>query len=89
MNDSGGTVRPNVQYSTNRVQGVRLDKYGGDGLAHSANSGRNLCGFSNISVVPDKSHHNHEREEEVEREGNRKEGSAKSGEGVLRDAVRL
>lgn len=90
LEDAGNTGRPDVQYKIYGIKGIRLNKDGGDSLAHTTNSRRCPQGFSDVPVVPDEPYHDHEGKDEVERKSNRNEWSAEMSyrEGIPCDAIR-
>jgi hypothetical protein len=70
-NETTGGPRSNEQQKSNRVKGTRLDKRGNNGPVQSIDSNRSVHGPSEVPVEQEQSCDDHEREENVECDGNR------------------
>ena len=66
-----GSPRSDVQQKSDGVKRGRLDERGDHSLVNSANPGCGTRSLANVPAVQDQSNDNHEREQDVERNGNR------------------
>ena len=84
------TPRSNKQQRINGVKRRRLDEHGDDGLVQSSGSRWSPHSSANVPAVQDEARNDHEREEDVERNRNRKVWKTKvDGDRVPDAAVRL
>ena len=69
---AAGSPRSEKEERTDSIKGRRFDKYGDDSLVHSARAFRRSHDISNVPAMQDEPYHDHDCEEDVEREGKRK-----------------